>query len=147
MSEKTTEPVFRRQWFDNGERAGRKKAWMKGSQTIYAGAVEGVLNALEWKLVKAQQDINALTSERDEAVRVAGELRAKAALLDDVIGHFKPYRVIPEYLHEKTYWQCGDCPCSAPTEAEIQHQANCCWARFDSLTTTGGSEPQKGITE
>ena len=64
------------------------------------------------------------------------ELEGKAALADAMIGHFKPYRVIPEYLHEKSYWQCGDCPCSAPIEAEIQHQANCCWARYDALTST-----------
>lgn len=86
---------------------------------------------------KLRTEIAALTSERDEAVRVATELRAKAALADELLS--------------------GDClidgsgveTCSHCREAQygdwkwqrpFRHQPSCIKARYDSLTHTTGSE-------
>ena len=69
-------------------------------------------------------DIDALTSERDEAVREAGELRAMA---DEISAQIT---------------RDGEASGGIPWAWYMRWRT-----RYDSLTTTGGSEPQKGITE
>ena len=79
-------------------------------------------------------DIDALTSERDEAVRVAGTLRA---LVDDALDELGQCE-----LTQYSNW-CIKHSSRMPCRVKAIREA------LDSLiaTTGGSSEPQKGITE
>lgn len=91
---------------------------------------------------------NALTSERDEAVRVAGELRAKAAIADQIFAS----GYMDWYTEEGTQnnVECRFCGDAGLTSEFIVHADHCPKVAYDSLTaSTGGSsdEPQKEIRE
>lgn len=85
--------------------------------------------------------INALTSERDEAVRVAGELRAKAANIRPYLR--RPATIVPANLSDDERWRFNAEWVSIYDYRELLAVLDCLTA------STGGSsdEPQKEIRE
>lgn len=99
------------------------------------------LNRLDSERSLLIEEFDALTSERDEAVRVAGELRAKAANIRPYLR--RPAAIVPANLSDDERWRFNAEWVSIYDYRELL-------AALDSLTaSTGGSsdEPQKEIRE
>ena len=98
--------------------------------------------------------LNALTSERDEAVRVAGELRAKAALADAVLDEWDDCSYLPQcdtlanavMTYAKAtgqiYDRCEFCARHAILTSGLCRECNPNRLQLDALTQ-GGDLPLK----
>lgn len=131
-----------------------EKTWLQSSNMLtdgygtvyYARTVKDARRL--WEILVSQTyGLNALTSERDEAVRVAGELRAIAADLRKHLGFVLAMTRYEDHSNGVVYQGMDE---GEVISSRIIADADEAVAHYDSLTaSTGGSsdEPQKEIRE